>query len=520
MTTATGYWHDAIYDPAGTLLDGLEHRAIKEGDPREPLKFKAYRGLPRLALPPPELTLRTPCQPATIGRRFDTGAVSTLLYHAYGVNRHDPEPGSWPYHRTVPSARCFHPTELYLVLPTGVHYYDPMHHALVLLRDGDHRPLVAAAVGAGLADAAAVVLLSSLFWKTAFRYRDYAYRLCTQEAGMVAGNVLLAASALGHDTHVHLLFRDDPLNRLLGLAEPEENVLSVLALHQQRRNGARPAPPRPDPTPHGATGAPTRLDVVHLRPSAYDPAVVPVLTRISRASLLTGAGRVGHATLTGPDDSGPGPTALAAPGRDAEESLDLAAALRDRDSGGRHLDFRPAEAPAEAVWRIARAVARPYPTDVVAPDARPPCRCYLVVHRVSDIAPGIYRVAPDGSALDPVRVGPVTDDLCVISGHPALPNVNVAHASLVALLVAPWRAATDRFGPRSFRILNQVAGIAAQRICVLSAASGLTARVHNGYAARAAEAALGLPGSGATVVFQILVGPGRPDPTLRLPVVF
>ena len=88
---AAGYWHDALYDPVGTLLDGVERRNIKEGEPGEPVKFKAYRGLPRLALAPPALTLAPAGAPHP--------ALSTFLYYSYGVHRHDPEPGGWPYHR-------------------------------------------------------------------------------------------------------------------------------------------------------------------------------------------------------------------------------------------------------------------------------------------------------------------------------------------------------------------------------------------------------------------------------------
>jgi SagB-type dehydrogenase family enzyme len=521
MVTDTGaeYWQQAIYEPASTLLNGVDDRNIKEGDPREPLKFKAFRGLPRLPLPPP--ALRMPASTAA-DHPFDTAALSTLLYHAYGVNRHDPEPGSWPYHRAVPSARSFHPTELYVVpapgadRPAGVHYYDPMHHALVRLRGGDHLPSVAAAAGADLEHACAVVILSAQFWKNAFRYRDYAYRLCSQEAGMVAGNVLLTASALGLDGHVHLQFRDGALNGLLGLAEPDENALAVLALY---RRGTRPGVRNLDPRDRTPTEPPP-LSVVHVQPSAYDSAAVPALTRISRASLRTEAGPTGHLPPDDPEPNGPVrtvPPAVTTP------PLDLAAALRARDSGARQLDFSPDAAPADVVWRIVREVGRPYPADILAPGARPPCDCYLLVRAVSGVAPGIYRASADGSALVPVRVGPVADDLRALftyAGQPALLNVNVAHASLAVLLVVPREAAMDRFGARSFRILNQVAGIAAQRVCVMSAASGLTARVHNGYSARAAEEMLGLTGSGHTALFHILIGASRPDPTLRIPVVF
>ena len=513
---AAGYWHDALYDPVGTLLDGVERRNIKEGEPGEPVKFKAYRGLPRLALAPPALTLAPAGAPHP--------ALSTFLYYSYGVHRHDPEPGGWPYHRMVPSARCFFPTELYVALPSegelgdGVHYYDPMHHALVRLRAGDHCAAVADATGADLSGAAAVVVLSSMFWKTAFRYRDYAYRLCSQEAGIVAGNVLLVAEALGWEAHVHFLFRDRSLNRLLGLREPAENAFAVLALYP--RGPGRPLRPAPPGAGDAAEALP-ELHTVHPQPSTYDPAAVPVLTRVSRAGFMAGTGSPVRGTGIAPALPAGIDGSHVVPVPDGVEAGDLAQVLRARDSGPGYLDFLPGEVPAEAVWRIARAVARPYTCDVAAPSGTAVADCYLVVRSVAGIAEGIYRVRPGSPALQAVYVGAVPAVLREISmTDTAMATVNFVKAPLTAFVAVPGGTAVDGLGARGFRILNQVAGMAAQWICVASARSGLTARVHNGYSAKAAEQRLGLAGTGARVLFQIAIGAGRPGSALRLPVAF
>ncbi len=515
--TATGYWHDAIYDPLGTLLDGVEDRNVKEGDPGEPLRHKTYPGLPRRALPPPALTLCTPPAGAWLG---------TFLYYSYGVHRHDPEPGSWPYHRLVPSARCFFPTEFYLALAPGrddgdegVHYYDPMHHTLVRLRDGDHRGVLADATGADLSGAAAVVVLSALFWKTAFRYRDYAYRLCAQEAGLVAGNVLLVAEALGMSAHVHFLFRDRSVHRLLGLREPAENAFAVVALYPCDASG-RGRPLRPAPAGAGdAAEALPDLRTVHGEPSGYDADAVPVLTRVSRAALMpTAASPVGGVGIRPARPPATTPVLTAPVDPPAGTDADLAGALRARDSGPGYLAFRPADVPAEAVWRIVRDVTRPYPCDVAAPSGEPVTDCHLVVRSATGIAAGVYRVT-SGVALEAHRIGPVDEVLHDIAlADFTMSTVDFAGAPLTAFVSVPRRAA-DVLGARGFRILSQAAGIAAQRICVASAYSGLVARVHNGYSAVAAERWLGLA-DGDTVLFQIAIGAARPAPALKLPVVF
>lgn len=517
------YWRDAIYDPTGTLLKGIERRNITEGDPREPLKFKAYRGLQRRVLVPPALSVRVPGA-ADVGALTDD-VLSTLLYYSYGVIRQDLHAWAWPYHRVVPSARCFFPTELYIAIADGVYYYDPMHHALVRVRKGEHGAPVSAALQADVFGAVGFVLLTSLFWKSAFRYRDYAYRLCTEEAGIVAGSVLLTASALGMEGHVHFQFSDEALNRFLALDPTEENVQLVVPLYPRGNSGRGPdrklLPLGPQ---HVSVGdAWPELRTVHAQPSTYDSEDLAVLTGVIRASRSKGIEGFERAELLGCGLPLRDSSVVSLPAGVDDTISDLGATLRSRDSGPNFMDFLPGKLPLEAVCRIACEVARPYTTDVVAEDGRPACECYLVVQAVEGIAEGIYRVRRDGAALEQVAHGPVAGLLGSIStsfsSGAALSTVNFARAPLVVFLAVPRKAGIERFGARSFRILNQVAGIGAHRVCLASAEAGLSARVHNGYSARLAEQALRLSPD-STVLFQIAVGRSSSGPALRLPVVF
>lgn len=172
---------------------------------------------------------------------------SALLHYSCGVLRTEFGPTArWPYHRAAPSARCFAPVEAYLWtpghegLPAGVHAYDPAHHALVRLRPGDHRSVLGKAMGADIEDALGVLILSTVFWRTAFRYGDYAYRLCAQETGLVAGNVMMVAGTLGAEAHLHHQFLDGTLDRLLGTEGPQESIAAVLPLYPRRAEGPRP----------------------------------------------------------------------------------------------------------------------------------------------------------------------------------------------------------------------------------------------------------------------------------------
>jgi SagB-type dehydrogenase family enzyme len=522
---AAAYWDDALYDPADTLLRDIDSRNIKEGDPREPAKAKTYPGAVPEPLPAPALRL-----PAT-----DGDFVSTLLRHAYGLVRHDLQLGAWPHHRTVPSARCFFPTELHLVLPdsalraAGVFYYDAMRHGLVRLRAGDWRRAVGDATGAGLDDADAVVLLTSRFWKAAFRYRDYAHRLCCQEVGIVAGSVLLVARALGLASEVHHLFADATLDRLLGVDGVTEATALVLTLRRritpppkadlpaepQRRAQRLTAPSADSDWPAERQGRTTARAAASPDPAAF-ARELPRLSAVHRAERSDGRGPARHAPFAAAPTA-PRAHRIPVP-QEAGSEADLAAVLRTRDSGPAYMEFRDQPAPAECVWRVAREVSRPYPSDLVVPGAPAPCDCYLVVRDVAGIAAGAYRVGADGDALESVPADPVDALLPPFSAGHAL-NVALVRAPLTVFLAVPRRAGEQLWGARAFRMLHVTAGIAAMRACVASARSGLCARIHNGYAARAVEDALGIAPDYATI-FQIAIGSPRTAADLRLPVVF
>ncbi|MCS0638964.1 nitroreductase family protein [Streptomyces sp. LP05-1] len=61
------------------------------------------------------------------------------------------------------------------------------------------------------------------------------------------------------------------------------------------------------------------------------------------------------------------------------------------------------------------------------------------------------------------------------------PAVNTAKAPAVVFLGVDRLAGDRWFGARGYRVLHQEAGIVAQRISVLAAAAGVSARITNGY---------------------------------------
>ncbi|HWS38499.1 MAG TPA: SagB family peptide dehydrogenase [Actinoplanes sp.] len=471
----------------------------------DPSPFKIYREVRRFALPG-----GLPEEPAALDGPLTERDLSTLLFYGYGFARHDVGPGAvWPYHRMVPSARCYFPTELYLWLPAtgglpaGVYHYDPLHHALALLRAGDFRAELARILGAPVGDVAGVLLLSSLFWKNAFKYRGYSYRLCAQEVGMVAGNTERVAGSLGLHSRIHYQFLDRAAGRLLGLDDSEEHLFAALVL---------------EPGPAGEAGGPAapvpELVTEHVRPEGPRHAHDPLFRSIADNCLLADPAEFRQETGTTQacTDGSVLPVPAGAPA-----GLGLGAALRSRTSGNVLFNPVPGVLPIDAFRAITGPATAPYRCDLRPGTAVPGITMHVVARSVDGLAPGVHRFCPEHAGLHPVKEADLTRPL---QGALPVPNINLLSSAMVVYLSGDYTAASRTFGNRAYRILNLEAGVVAQRLCLDSAAHGLSARVHNGYDAALVAGILGLDETGLTPFFQIAVAHNRPGVQVGLPIMF
>ena len=489
------FWRVTLED----LAEAMENRVSEYGNPDEPLKFKIYRGQPRRPL-----SANVP-RTLTEVDEFDDAALATLLRYAYGLSRQEFDTnGTWPYHRMVASARCLFGVQLYVCLAEGVYHYDAPHHSLVLLRDGDHRQLLTRATGTDDALPAAVFVLAGLFAKTAYIYRDYAYRLCTQEAGLLIGNLDLVSRSMGLRTRVHHQFLDDPVNKLLGLDRDEEPALAIVPLHAADPEAQVPVDETADSLAAtidaiAPTVVPSGLKVTR---------ACPTLTEVNRASFRTDTATFRVAQPVAPDL--PGTTPLRLP-EIAVPELDLANVLRARDSGPGI--FKPIAARVDGIELWARlAKARAGVSSDAVPEGVPvPLEIFLTVGDLTGIPAGCYRLDQATGALHPVERADASIGAVAAIERVTIPGPNFQHMSAIVHLVGDRDWAFDTFGDRGYRILNQEAGLLAHRVCIAAAAQGMSGRVINAYHAEGVRAALGLTEQRHTPVFQILLarcGPG------------
>ncbi len=161
--------------------------------------------------------------------------ISQLAWAAQGVT--DPAQG----YRAAPSAGATYPIEIDFlitgsdVVEDGIYRYQVENHALVRRMTGDRRREVYAVAleQNAILQAPVLMLVSGRLARTEARYGERAPRFMYMEAGHVAQNVSLQATALGIDLVVIGAFRDAELGRVLQL-ETGEQPLYILPLGKSR----------------------------------------------------------------------------------------------------------------------------------------------------------------------------------------------------------------------------------------------------------------------------------------------
>ncbi|MCX8161293.1 MAG: SagB/ThcOx family dehydrogenase [Candidatus Saccharicenans sp.] len=177
--------------------------------------------------------------------------VSQILWAAQGFTRERKEPPSrWnPKYewqgglRTAPSAGALYPMEIYLLagkvegLPAGVYKYIPKNHALKKVTDADKRKELcqAALMQPQVEKAPAVILMAGVYERTSYKYGERAERYVHMEAGSIAENIYLQATALGLGTVLIGAFNDAEVTKVLALPA-DEAPLIIMPL------GKMPAP--------------------------------------------------------------------------------------------------------------------------------------------------------------------------------------------------------------------------------------------------------------------------------------
>jgi SagB-type dehydrogenase family enzyme len=139
--------------------------------------------------------------------------------------------------RPVPSGGALYPLELYVValhvdgVGAGIHHYSPYRHRLESLAAVDRADVARTLVEPELVDsAAALIVLTAMFWRSRFKYGLRGYRFALIEAGHVMQNLVLAAAALGIAARPLGGYYDRLLDGLVGADSLDEASVYALLL--------------------------------------------------------------------------------------------------------------------------------------------------------------------------------------------------------------------------------------------------------------------------------------------------
>jgi SagB-type dehydrogenase family enzyme len=205
----------------------------------QPERYKTYYEATKVALPDPHgyrgLSLEEAIERRRSKRQYTTEPLSLeelsrLLHAASGIT--EPRRGF----RAAPSAGALYPIETYVVvhnvtgLEPGLYHYAVAAHTLEQLRADDLRTkIIVAGIGQEMLGQAQVCfILSAIFQRTRWRYRERTYRYVLLEAGHIGQNIYLAATSMGLGACAVGAFLDDDLNDLLGIDGEEEAALYVI----------------------------------------------------------------------------------------------------------------------------------------------------------------------------------------------------------------------------------------------------------------------------------------------------
>jgi SagB-type dehydrogenase family enzyme len=429
----------------------------------KPMPYKIYPaagalGLPRdLALPrTPALTAIADDGRGRSGAALGIESLTRILFCADGLTRARKVGGEDYHFRAAASAGALYPVELYVAaarcegIEPGLYHFSPADLKLRGLRRGDWRGLLARASAGrpSIESARAVVIMTSIFWRSTWKYRARGYRYCFWDTGTVAANLLAAAATEDLSAEVVTAFVDSELERLLGVDGAREGVSAMIALGDDAARGEEP----PEP-------GPLEIESIALSPREV---AYPELVKIHSASSLETAEQVravASARLDAADQSLAG--AGARPGTIApHEAMGLGETIMAR--GSTRVFAREAigaEELATVLGASSRGPRADFPrlTDT-----------YLIVNAVAGIEPGAYCYHRETARFELIKPG----DFRAEAGYLCLEQPLGMDCSALLVYMADLERTLGALGNRGYRDVHLEAGILGGRAYLASYALG------------------------------------------------
>jgi SagB-type dehydrogenase family enzyme len=438
----------------------------------QPGTFKSYPTAEPLPLPRevdlPDIPLSrlirgllppAPPKPMTAA---DLARLFLLTYSLTAKARH---PGGDFYYRTVAAAGALYPTEIYGAfrgvegVEDGLYHFSIALQGLTRLRTGDYLSFLRRSLpGHPLTNPSVTFFFTAIFFRSAWKYRDRAYRYHLLDTGHVLEHLLLALPALNFPARLFFDFADQDINHFLGIDEQREAVLALVQV-----------PGLPDFAIQKTESQVEDLDSPFKQASRVSVREVdyPLIREIYQAGLEVREGSGNGFTMA--SHIGPVPkdwTPLSHP-VSWPEKINLAQTILTRRS---RRNFVSTPLPRDLLWALLESLT--HPEHNTTGDGPPPHESLAIgcLARLAEgVEPGYYLLDPLQQKWGMVTGGVFTQAMARI----CLDQAWLTQAALHFLFIANIGKLEERWGPRGYRYALMTVGRLGERLYLTANALGL-----------------------------------------------
>ncbi len=491
------YYHERTkYDPQtiASKSKGLDWS-------QQPYPFKEYKIGQTFDLKP-YLSRQTVPQKGDFWRR-----ISRILGCSYGLTAKIATMGSPLYLRSAPSAGGLYPAEVYLIsrgtefLPAGLYSYQGQSHSLLLFWESDVWTNLQSACfwNPVLENTDIALVTSAIFYRSAWRYEDRAYRRIFLDTGHLLGNIELSASINDYRAHLIGGFNDSQMNELLYLDSEKESVMTVIPL-ADLLNIRQNLPPSTTALPSATTTLYPKI------------AEGELLSSLQRATIIDADEKIEAAvTPSNWEDKYNFPFCLkvsvtSRPVNWGQDLIDLESTMLKRRStraySGASLSLDELRALLHFTYQpqdYASQNLDPNP-DYFALDL---LETFIAVSAVTGLEEGCYYYAPKAQELRQIRFKNFQQELHYLCLGQDLGR----DAAAVVFHTADLSKAVAKYGDRVYRYLHADAGHLGQRLNLAAIHLGLGVSGIGGFFDDQVNEVLGIPSDEAVIYITTL---GRP----------
>lgn len=424
---------------------------------------------------------------------FSGGAItkselSQLLHHTNGITSVLRYPRFTYYFRAAPSAGALYPTVIYIVvnnvegLKKGIYHYSVKDHGLHFLKEGDFSKEFATLVNnpSLIKDSSVVFIMSAIFYRTKWKYRERGYRYTLLDTGHVAGNLTLIARALGLGSYSTATFLDDKINQMLDIDGKKEAVLYINAVGRKASSGQK----IDLKMPVFKRARPKKL--------SSDLTVSEALHESGKLYGFEKEGERGYKNREVSYKNYPEAKKFYLPKEFPKLGLDLDDAIRKRRSARDYSDkpISKLELSRLLYYTAAPSIESIYPIEL-----------YIVVNNVEGIDKGIYHYNPSEHAIELLKQGEHSlqiADACL--GQQLVGNANVA------IIKTALFKRIKPYGNRGYRYIHLDAGMIGENIYLEAISMGFGVCGIGAFFDDQINEMLGIDGVDESVIYVTSVG--------------